>query len=236
MTAADLLGRTLILFGAGGLLMALGGRARPPAEQRKRWLKFATFFVIVHGVLALAAIGRGGVVGLVLLVLAGATTEAAGAWRAMRRPRPLLLPVLAAAVTASAVVAAAKAPPASVAWLFLTCAAFDGFSQVTGQWLGRTPLAPRISPAKTVEGALGGFAGAAGVALWLRGVAPNSAGTALLLGMLTAAAALSGDLAGSWTKRRAGLKDFSTRLPGHGGVLDRFNSFLTALALVGIWL
>ncbi|HKU54932.1 MAG TPA: phosphatidate cytidylyltransferase, partial [Rhizomicrobium sp.] len=55
-----------------------------------------------------------------------------------------------------------------------------------------------------------------------------------LLGAGIAVAALLGDLAASWVKRRAGIKDYSGVIPGHGGVLDRFDSLIGAGALAGV--
>jgi phosphatidate cytidylyltransferase len=125
--------------------------------------------------------------------------------------------------------------PANVfAFLFLVTAASDGFSQVVGQLCGRRKLAPRISPGKTVEGLLGGLLAAVGVALLTRdvlGVATRTDVAALALA--TGMAGLVGDLAASWVKRRASLKDYSNALPGQGGFLDRFDSLLGALTLVG---
>ena len=57
---------------------------------------------------------------------------------------------------------------------------------------------------------------------------------AIVLGVAIAAAGLGGDLAASWVKRRAGVKDYGTVLPGHGGVLDRFDSFVAAAAFISI--
>lgn len=101
-----------------------------------------------------------------------------------------------------------------------------------GSACGRTPLAPRLSPHKTVEGAVGGLlvgtlAGVlAGLVLqlplfWLLGT-----------GLLTSFAGQVGDLFESFLKRIAGLKDSGVFLPGHGGVLDRFDSALFALPVV----
>jgi phosphatidate cytidylyltransferase len=236
MTATALLSRTFALFVAGGLVMAVGSASRTAEVRRQRWLKFAVFFAIVHGVLALAALGRVGVVALVVGVLASSTVEAVAAWRRMPPPRPAVLALLGMLVAAGSVAAGVLARPPAIAWLFLGCAAFDGFSQVIGQWLGRTPLAPRLSPAKTLEGALGGCLAAIAVAVWLRALPGRSPAESAGLGLAIGAASLAGDLAGSWAKRLAGLKDYSALLPGHGGVLDRFNSFLATMALVGTWM
>jgi phosphatidate cytidylyltransferase len=106
----------------------------------------------------------------------------------------------------------------------------DSAQYYTGRALGRHPLAPAISPKKTIEGALGGlvFGTAATVAggTWIFPAAPP-----LLLGVLGAtivALGIAGDLFESLLKRSAGVKESSALIPGHGGVLDRIDSWLFA--------
>lgn len=121
------------------------------------------------------------------------------------------------------------------AFLYLCVAAHDAFAQVLGRRWGRRPLAPRLSPGKTVAGALGGLAAAtlmgAALAPTLRAGAPQAAVVGLALG----AAALGGDLLASAVKRAAGLKDFGQLLGPQGGVLDRVDGLLlAAVVLVGV--
>ena len=103
-----------------------------------------------------------------------------------------------------------------------------------GRALGRVKLAPRISPGKTWEGAIGGLVA---VAL-LAGLATqwSEAGLAVLLPFCLAVASLSivGDLTVSMFKRTAGLKDSGKLFPGHGGVLDRMDSIAAALPLFAL--
>lgn len=111
--------------------------------------------------------------------------------------------------------------------------ATDIGSYVIGRRLGRHPLSP-ISPGKTIEGALGGLAcamavGAAG-GLWLGWRWGALLGG--LLGVVVALFALVGDLTESMMKRDAGLKDSGDVIPGHGGVLDRIDSYLFVPAVV----
>jgi phosphatidate cytidylyltransferase len=104
----------------------------------------------------------------------------------------------------------------------------DAYAQITGQLVGTRALAPTISPAKTVEGALGGVLAGALFTAALCAIAGLPALQGAAVGAVVALAGLTGDLAASGLKRRLGLKDFSPLLGVHGGVLDRFDSLLFA--------
>lgn len=225
---------TLPGFVLGAAVMALANRRVPAQVARARWLKLFVFGLIVHGVLGAAALGPGAVLALMALVLTIGARELAGAWRRMESPRPGFVWPAFVVVAAACLSAAWALPPETFAALYVVTAAFDGFSQVTGQWLGRRKLAPRLSPGKTVEGLVGGLVAATLVAILVRTLLHAEAGTAAAIGLAIGGAGLAGDLAASWVKRRAGLKDFSALLPGQGGVLDRFDSLLGALAIVGV--
>jgi len=118
----------------------------------------------------------------------------------------------------------------AVLLLVLTVAMSDTAQFYTGSLVGRTPLAPAISPKKTVEGALGGFVvGPAFLAIvgawWLPGVTWP---WRLVLGAMVVALGILGDLFESMLKRSAGIKDSSGLVPGHGGMLDRIDALLFA--------
>lgn len=112
--------------------------------------------------------------------------------------------------------------------LLLGTFATDTGAYATGKLLGRHQLAPRVSPAKTVEGAIGGLVWAviATVALDLLLGLPRRLPAVVLLGVALAAAAELGDLAESLIKRRLGVKDMGRIVPGHGGIVDRLDSLL----------
>ncbi len=122
------------------------------------------------------------------------------------------------------------------AFLYLTVAAHDAFAQIVGERAGRRPLAPAVSPAKTVEGALAGLAAAALMGAVLAPAVGWPMAVAGALGLTCGAAALAGDLMASTWKRAAGVKEFGHLLGPHGGVMDRVAGLLLAavvLALVG---
>jgi phosphatidate cytidylyltransferase len=119
-------------------------------------------------------------------------------------------------------------------YLAFTTWAGDTGAFYIGSRLGRRPLAPRISPRKTVEGALGGLAATAVVAmagsgwLWPRIPWAPAAGVGLVLGVV----GILGDLCESAVKRGATAKDSGALIPGHGGVLDRVDSLMFAAAML----
>ena len=101
---------------------------------------------------------------------------------------------------------------------------------VVGGWMGRTPLAPNISPNKTWEGLFGGAVFSILVSTVVVGaIHPWSASSGALLGVVVAVVAPIGDLCESLLKRDLRLKDMGTLLPGHGGVLDRVDALLFVL-------
>jgi len=225
---------TVCGFLLGGVLLALGERHAEAHDRSQRELKYLVYVAIVGVVFGAAALGIVWLQGLALLIGILGARELASALEA-RNARDLKLVVWSVylGVVVLALVALHFLRPQAAAYLYLVVAVFDGFSQVCGQLVGRHPLVPRLSPRKTVEGLLGGLAAAVLVAVLARSLAQRSLLAALAIGFSICAVALAGDLAASWLKRRAGIKDYGTLLPGHGGVLDRFDSFLPALALCG---
>jgi phosphatidate cytidylyltransferase len=115
----------------------------------------------------------------------------------------------------------------------IATAAYDVGAWVVGNQMGSRPLAPAISPNKTVEGLIGGMALAVFATTVivgaLPGIHPWTVGKAFALGLVVAVVAPLGDLCQSMIKRDLGLKDMGSLLPGHGGVLDRFDSLLFVL-------
>jgi len=110
---------------------------------------------------------------------------------------------------------------------------YDVAGYFVGSAIGRTPLAPRISPNKTVEGLVAGMAASVLLGLVIVGqIAPWDIGSGLALGVAVAIAAPLGDLCESMIKRDLGVKDLGTLLPGHGGVVDRFDAILFCLPVV----
>lgn len=121
---------------------------------------------------------------------------------------------------------------ASVIWISDTAAYFSGRA------FGRHKLAPRISPGKTIEGALGALV-AVGVAwvaaqAWIPAYAGSFLSGLILVAVLTVIG-IEGDLFESWLKRVAGQKDSGQLLPGHGGLLDRIDALTSTLPLAALY-
>ena len=126
----------------------------------------------------------------------------------------------------------------------------DTFAYFSGRTFGGPKIAPRISPSKTWAGLFGGMAGAAlWVVLWVVSIDGGIVGPrfelglpldtenllmAALLGAVLAVLAQAGDFLESWLKRRAGMKDSSRLIPGHGGVFDRVDGMIPVAIAVGI--
>ena len=117
-------------------------------------------------------------------------------------------------------------------WLiFLIAFSADIFAYFTGYFFGKHKLAPVLSPKKTIEGAVGGLLGTAVLTVVVSAIfgfmsSPMVLGKILILGIVGAILSMLGDLTASAFKRKMDIKDYGNLIPGHGGIMDRFDSVL----------
>jgi phosphatidate cytidylyltransferase len=149
---------------------------------------------------------------------------------------PVLVPAFIALARVQVSARGFARGPEMVLWMLLLVFAADIGAYFAGRSLGRHKLAPRVSPGKTWEGAIGGLAAVALVALvgTVHFGLPVAAGVAF--GCAVGIFSVIGDLTESMFKRAAGLKDSGSLLPGHGGILDRIDSVTAAAPLYALGL
>ncbi len=122
-----------------------------------------------------------------------------------------------------------------ILWCVAVVWATDITAYAAGRIFGGPQLAPRMSPAKTWSGAVTGLALGALAGTVAGAIIGWSAWAGLLGGAAIGIVAQVGDLAESAAKRTHGIKDMGSLIPGHGGFLDRLDSFLAAMAVLGVW-
>lgn len=214
-----------LLMGAIGMFAA--NRKVNAQTGRRRWLKFVTYIAIVGG--AIAAIFLNHFYLLAILI----TTV--GLWEILKNIVQTQSPSMQNSVlcgylfiTIEFLTFSTTFDPLIILFIYFQVFIFDGFSQVLGQLLGKHRLLPHISPGKTLEGLIGGTVFCLIAAAIARDWVSFSLIQALSIGITTAILSFSGDILASSVKRFSQIKDYSTLLPGHGGFLDRFDSFMMA--------
>lgn len=126
-------------------------------------------------------------------------------------------------------------------WLiFLSSWLCDTTAYYSGRFFGKHKLCPKVSPKKTIEGSIGGIIGST-LACGIFGIAISGSVSIpvyhyFIIGILCGVFCQFGDLVASSIKRYAGIKDYSNLIPGHGGILDRFDSILFAGTVVFFYL
>jgi phosphatidate cytidylyltransferase len=167
----------------------------------------------------------------VIAIGAGAVATARPEEDVVRRIAVSLLPLLYLSIPLGAIAAIRGAwGPGAVFALLFTVIVSDTAQYYGGRAFGRRPLAPVVSPKKTIEGALSGLVAGTVVLpalgrAWLPG---QPAWQLALVGGTLVVLGITGDLLESLLKRSAGVKDASGLIPGHGGMLDRIDSLLFA--------
>jgi len=125
--------------------------------------------------------------------------------------------------------------PEEIGYVYTVIFTFDGFAQLTGQLWGKRKIMPNISPNKTVAGVVGGYVTGMTTGLFAAQWLDITSDAVWILPLLICTTAFAGDALASWYKRRCGLKDYSDLIPGHGGILDRYDSFMFTGAVFGLF-
>lgn len=221
----------LLFFGIGVLVTLYLNKNSQADRATERWLKLGVYFLVLVLVFSSIYFEQ-----IKLLAICIGIVGLYEIFKAQSFSRPpvlfccfvlfIYLSILFAFVKFSN-----KIPTAHICFVYFTVVTFDGFSQLSGQLFGKRKLIPKISPNKTFEGLIGGIILTLSASLSLIHYTPLSMQQTIYTAVFICISALIGDLLASWYKRKCQIKDYSRLIPGHGGILDRFDSFMFSGAM-----
>jgi phosphatidate cytidylyltransferase len=211
----------VFLIGIGAIMLLNRGGGTDSSSRTK----FTMYYIIVQGVIS-CTMNRTAFLILAGIIIIGGSIEI------LHLKRWVIPMIIFVAIAAGFTGFSLTVPLATVRTCYLLVAVFDFASEIGGRVCGRIRFLPRISPGKTLEGLAAGIFFVSAVTTVLSFLNKNDLGESFLLTAIVTASAFSGDLLASLCKRQNGIKDFSSALPGQGGVLDRFDSFILSGAMV----
>jgi phosphatidate cytidylyltransferase len=222
----------LFAFGAGLITLSHKLRKLESSQASADWRKYGVYLILVVSLLLSASWSCWLIAAVCVTIALGGTIEL---YRNLPNEKVSSLAIslvflfIVTLCLGHLLLGKAEKWFCSFAFIFLIVATTDSYSQLWGKLLGNHKLCPHLSPGKTTEGLLGGLVSAAAVSSLLHFLLPQATFLQLIsLAMITATSATGGDLLFSLIKRRIDIKDFSGILPGHGGILDRFDSLIVA--------
>jgi phosphatidate cytidylyltransferase len=227
-----------IHFILGGAGIYLINKKLPPERSRSNLIKYLFYLLIFSLVIASVLVNKYLFTGLSIIILSCSLFEImkigkqpckSGSGNAILFFSVVLFTILAVAFLIFTLL-----PSSVIIYTYAIVIIFDGASQISGQIAGRNKLFPALSPAKTWEGLAGGTLSAVITSVILHGMVDLSIFKSMAYGLLICLASFSGDIGASAFKRAFSAKDFGRILPGQGGMLDRFDSFIPAGALAAI--
>ncbi len=224
----------LIYFVLGGIGFYLINRKKDPLVARKSYVKFGTYFLIVHILFFSIVLDPVAFSYLGLIIIAFGFYELFQLFRShgYQFKGFFLGSLFIFVLLAAGFYRFTGLQKELILFSFLILSIFDSFSQITGQLWGKRKILPKISPNKTLGGLAGGFIVAMVSALLLHNLYAKPPFELLVMAAGVVVFAFAGDLAASLYKRKYHVKDYSNLIPGHGGVLDRFDSLIAGGAWV----
>lgn len=220
-------------FLLGALGFYLINRKKAKAQARKNWIKFGTYFIIIHILFFSIVLGPVFFRYLSLLIIGIGLFELVTLYRkeGYKSSGFFVVSLLLFAFFSVGLFLFSGMNRELILFSFLILSIFDSFSQISGQLFGKKKLFPAISPNKTLEGLIGGALVAVFSTFLLQQLTGMNNVKSLLLATGIVVFAFAGDILASLYKRKYKAKDFSRLIPGHGGFLDRFDSLMAA----GTW-
>jgi phosphatidate cytidylyltransferase len=216
-----------IYFALGAVsIFAINKKSSNAEEKSNRWLKYFVYAIIVNSIVCVLVFNKGFIYlasGIVILGLYEIITIWKSGFLAL-----FFSVVIFSVLSFSFIQYAYIKDDDKQLLVYILVFTFDGFSQITGQLFGKIKFASNISPNKTIEGFLGGYITSTITAVIIGHWFGFSFVNAIIFSLLICTTAFIGDLTASYYKRYCNVKDYSNIIPGHGGILDRFDSFIFA--------
>lgn len=223
----------LIYFLLGGIGFYIINRKKDSGIARKSYTKFGVYFIIVN-ILFFSIVNPPVFQYLTILIIGMGLVELFQLFQKSGYSNKgfYLLSLIIYVIFSTGFLFYGTLQKELILYSFIVLSVFDSFSQITGQLFGRRKLFPKTSPNKTLSGLIGGGFIAITSSFFLGNLfsEPNLKTNIMSLGVVLFA--FMGDLAASFYKRKFRVKDYSNLIPGHGGFLDRFDSFIVAGAWV----
>ena len=224
---------TLLFFFLGGAGTYLAGRKQTPTERKKNWLKYFTYFLIIIFLYGCICLAENIFPWICLSIVFAGLFEIICLQKKNPQKRSVFYSILFIYVLISAgFYFFSSLSQSLLLYALFTVCTFDAFCQIAGQLVGKNKICPQISPNKTYEGLFGGLCMAICTFFIIGKILGFSISFTIITGVGICLFSFVGDLSASWVKRKYGVKDFSSALPGHGGFLDRFDSFIASGAFV----
>ena len=206
--------------------MYFSNKRKDPSFRRNNWIKYIVYFGIVNLLFVSIMVNSRFFHYLSIVIVIVAYYEIFKLSSSSQNIRSVLVVAFLFLLFATGFILFSLMPKTYLFYTLYLTTVFDAFSQLTGQLLGKRKLFPKISPNKTLEGLLGGLLFSMLTTVLIRSLLDISIWKSLVLGIGIASFAFMGDILASYCKRKFKIKDFSNLIPGHGGFLDRFDSFI----------
>lgn len=218
----------LIYFMIGGIMMYFVNRKKELAFRKHNWLKYFVYLVLINLLFASILFKPISFSYISIAIIFFGFFEISKLTYNSKKFKAGLIALLIFVCFASVFYQFSLMPKRYLFYTLFLTTVFDAFSQLTGQLFGRKKIFRKISPNKTYAGLIGGITFTLLTSVLIRNQLTINVLEAVFLGMGVSGFALIGDVLASFCKRNFNVKDFSKAIPGHGGVLDRFDSLISA--------